>query len=302
MAGGVPALQNFRAGGRGPQRVAIFAAEDSELSMRTRLRALCKARGLDPAVACANIHLQCRGHLDLLNDQDFCSLVAAARMLGPLGAVALDPLRDLHGAEENDSTAMAAVMGRLRALRDLLGCTVIFVHHMAKSTKDNVDRRPGQRLRGSGGMHGAIDVGLYLSLTEATDSSWTNTVVSEVKAGRGAGMFTLRLDVADDDNGEALTARWTFSEKTTLTNEEKQQAKLEESTARLIQLLRVEWRKNPAAPMPQSSEALCRGLQGHKSDMREVINAAEAQGRAKRLTKGNKALGVVYLPEPGETP
>lgn len=190
--------------------VALFLAEDSPRSVRNRLRALAKARGIDPVTAARRIALKCRGSVDLSTDDGAARIIVACRAIGqPLGLLILDPLRDLHSAEENDSTEMAGVMHRLRAIRDALGCAVAFIHHMGKQGKDNSGRRPGQRLRGSSAIHGALDAGLYLSDLETDFCSWwTSKAHVEIKAGAGAGFFGLRLDVEDDADGEAVLARW----------------------------------------------------------------------------------------------
>ncbi len=210
VANAVPAFGEFQVSEAG--EVALFMAEDSEQSMRTRLAALAVGKGLDPQKATGRIHIQCRGHIDLQDDADVCAVIAAVRMLPRAPKlVALDPLRDIHGAEENDSGAMAHVMAQLRAIRDLLDCTVLFVHHSAKSSPDKSSRRAGQMMRGSSAIHGAVDGGFYMALKAHTESTLTDSVLVETKTGRAAGLFELTLNIRDDANGEATWALWTYS-------------------------------------------------------------------------------------------
>jgi RecA-family ATPase len=195
-----------------PRQVFMFLVEDPERSTRNRLRALAASRGMDPVEATKRVFVENLVSLDLCDAEDLAYVVASVRAHGPAGAVVLDPLRDLHTKEEDDSGEMAEVMGALRALRAVLQCAVIFVHHSHKSSKDNGSRRGGQRMRGSSAIHGAIDGGLHLyDLSGNLETEWANKAQGELKAARSAGLFTLKLVVEDDDGGEAVRAEWIYS-------------------------------------------------------------------------------------------
>ncbi len=225
----------FRVPGSSRRGVAYFALEDSERSFRTRLAAIARGMDLEPLEAVEHVQVKCRASLDLLNDADLCGLAAACP--ANLELLIIDPLRDAHTAEENSSGEMAEVMRRLRFLRDTLGCSVLFVHHSAKSSPDRANRRPGQLMRGSSAVHGAVDGGVYLQMTKASEDEWVNTVQVELKAGKGAGTFSLTLNVEDDDNGEAHVARWSYSSEPTA----KGQGALEANVQRLVELLSVKY-------------------------------------------------------------
>ncbi len=207
IATATPAFQEFETLGE-PKKVALFLVEDSERSTRNRLRALAASRALHPEEATSLMHVENLSTLDLANVDDLANIVASARALGSLAALVLDPLRDLHRAKEDDSGEMAVIMSALRALRSVIGCAVIFVHHSHKSTADNGKRRGGQRMRGSSVIHGSVDGGLYLfDLTGNLESEWVNKAQGEVKAARSAGYFSLKLSV-EDEHGEAVRAEW----------------------------------------------------------------------------------------------
>lgn len=212
IATGTKAFGEFGAVGE-PAPVALFLAEDSEQATRNRLRALASSRGMSVEKACRRIYHRNLTALDITKDDDLARLVVGVRELPEQpAAIVLDPLRDLHRADENDSTAMSRVMHALRALRSVLGCAVVFVHHAAKASESSKARRPGQRMRGSSVVHGAVDGGLYLTdLKGNLETEWTNTGTVEVKAARGAGSFNLTLTVDDDDAGEAVRASWLHS-------------------------------------------------------------------------------------------
>lgn len=194
-----------------PGGVVFVMAEDNAQSARNRLRALAAGRGVDlVASGCArNVHVLTMARLDLGRPRDVARLVAAVRRVKDVRAIVLDPLVNLHSADEDKAQAMTPIMGAMRSLRDLLDCCVIFVHHAAKSSEATKARRPGQRMRGSGSIHGAVDGGIYLSdLDTNGQSKWTNTAHVELKAAKGAGAFRLVLNVEDDANDEAVRATW----------------------------------------------------------------------------------------------
>lgn len=191
--------------------VAYFYAEDLDKQVRNRLRALLASRGLTDSALGDNYQCSPRGKFfDVLDDADLAWIVASARRCGKLDLLVLDPLRDIHSGEEDKSDSMRDVMRRLRLLGELLGCTVLVVHHTAKQSESTAKRRPGQRLRGSGAIHGSIDAGIYLSDAPGGDGStvFVNNVVTEVKGARAAGVFGLELRIEDDSQGEALAASW----------------------------------------------------------------------------------------------
>jgi hypothetical protein len=273
-----------------PRGVAVFLAEDDRHSVRNRLRALAHARRLSPEEAVQQVYVRCRHSLDLQCDQHLCSLIASVRMLpDAIGLLILDPLRDLHQAEEDKSGPMSDVMGRLRALRDILDCAVVFIHHTSKSSRDTNARREGQRMRGSSAIHGAVDGGIYMSLSEEAENNWKNKVLVELKAARGAGWFTLTLEVEDDANGEAQKARWTFAKVDT-------SKAGDDLRAKIIQVLRAERQRNPTNPKPIPAETLRRRVEAGTPRVNAALRELEAAGRARQAIRGFKSCGWVYLP------
>lgn len=187
---------------------AYFYAEDLERQIRNRCRAL--LRGHDRRIPRGRFHLCPRGQfLDITRDEDLAWLVASARELGELDLLVLDPFRDISSAAEDKSDEIGPLMKRLRVLGELVGCTVAVVHHLGKMSEVSSKRRPGQRMRGSGAIHGSTDSGLYLTDSESdSPTEFKNTLDSEIKGARSAGTVEIRLVVIDDDQGEAISARW----------------------------------------------------------------------------------------------
>jgi hypothetical protein len=274
-------------------RVVYVALEDSRRSLRTRFIATSRGMGVEPAEGVAGLRLLTQTGLNLLSDADLCEL-AAACSAGGVDLLFIDPLRDAHNAEENDSGEMQEVMKRLRFLRDFLGCSVVFVHHTSKQSADTAGRRSGQRMRGSTAIHGAVDGGIYMSLSKATETEWVNTVEVELKAARGAGTFGLTLNVADDENGEATWAQWTYARETT----SKGQAELTEQVDRLVALLEAAYRENEPGRRGLNRETIRTALGGIRTaKVSAVVAEAVKQGRARH---DRSEGGTVFNPTPEE--
>ena len=195
-----------------PGTVAIFYAEDGKAQVRNRFRALADTNGI-PA---GRLFVRPRGaFLDVTRDEDLAWLIASCRALGPIDLLVLDPLRDVSSAAENESDDMSPVMRSLRLVGEILGCTVLVVHHTGKGNGDTAGRRPGQRLRGSSAIHGSIDSGIYLSELSGDGVSRFRCIVdSEIKGARSAGRFSLELAIEDDDHDEAIKASWSIGDVT----------------------------------------------------------------------------------------
>lgn len=219
VATGTPVLGEYATGAAAC--VAYYFAEDLDRQVRNRDRALCEPRGLDPAL-CEKLFVRPRGEfIDITNDEDLAWVIASCRVLPePPVMVILEPLRDIQAGEEDSSDAMRNVMRRLRLIGELLSekredgswlrrCTVVACHHMAKAGQDTRGRRGGQRLRGSSALHGSVDSGLYLSDHRGDgESTFANTIESEIKGARGAGVIDVELTITDDARGEAVRAAW----------------------------------------------------------------------------------------------
>lgn len=189
-----------------------FYAEDMRRQIRNRIRAL--LAGADRTIAKDALLLCPRGEfIDVLQDEELAWILASCRH-GPKPAlVVLDPLSDIHSGEEDKRDSMREVMRRLRLLAELVGCTVIAVHHVVKPNESTKGRSGGQRLRGSSAIHGSLDCGIYVLECEGDGvSTFKNTVQSEVKGARSAGKFVLELCIEDDAGGEAVRATWKYSE------------------------------------------------------------------------------------------
>lgn len=189
---------------------AYFYTEDLQQSIRNRVRSFAAGRGMTPEALSRNLYCQPRGRsIDLLKLEDVARIIASCRMIGRVGFLVLDPLRNISSGKENEADSMAIVFRNLRLIASILDCTVLIVHHASKAGENTRGRRPGQRMRGSGAIHGFIDSGIYLEDLKGDGvSTFTNVVRSEVKAAKSAGSFELTLRITDDAGGEAIRAEW----------------------------------------------------------------------------------------------
>ena len=245
--------------------VAYFFTEDLDDAIKTRVRALLQGRGLTPDAVSDRLFWEPRGdRIDITRDDDCARIIASARLIerdhGKLVLLSIDPLRNIHNADEDKSGDMMTVFERLKMIEKLLDCTALLVHHAKKATTGG-SKRGGQKMRGSSAMHGFLDSGIFLDDVRVNDegNEFTNNVESELKAVRSAGKFKLTLTVEDDPFTEsARSATWSTDGKsadtaTTNTDDEQLLADVRE----LIDVVRKlgERGKNPP----------------HKSGLRDLV-------------------------------
>lgn len=140
-------------------RVIVFSAEGGKGLVRSRAIALCRA--LDVDIKTLDLEVVDVPALQLDNAEGVKLLWSIVEQRRPV-LVVLDPLREMHAGDENDSAAIARLLLPLRTMQRELGCAIMLVHHMTKVSAEGGGRRLGQRLRGSSALHGAVDSALYL--------------------------------------------------------------------------------------------------------------------------------------------
>lgn len=286
VATDTPAFGEFRARNVNGRGAVLFLVEDHARSVKNRVKSMVQGRGNAVLAGWGKrAVVKALGSLHIDDVPALARYVATVRRLPFKPAlVVFDPLRDLHAHNEDSSTEMAGVYQALRALRTVLGCTVVFVHHAGKATADGEKRRGGQKLRGSSALHGAVDAGLYLtSPTRERDEAKRKTtmaamVESEVKAASGAGDFALSLEVFDNANREAVRAQWVMSRET-VTAADVQAAKVK---AKALECLRRHDVKAPTVPVPLRQIRADLGISGARGGglaeaLAELVKAGEVE-------------------------
>lgn len=143
-------------------RVLVLSAEGGKGLARYRAGMLCRAMDLD--IAQLNLEIIDVDVLHIDKPDRAAALLATVEARKP-SLLILDPLREIHTGEENDSGVIAGLLAPLRTMQARLGVAIMVVHHSGKAPSDgNGRKRGGQRLRGSSALHGASDSALYLSV------------------------------------------------------------------------------------------------------------------------------------------
>jgi hypothetical protein len=187
-------------------------------------------------------------------------------------------LRDLHKEEENSATDMAKVTSAMRALRTVLGCAILFVHHMGKSGPDSKNRSDGGKLRGSSVIHGAVDGLLTLTdLKGDASTNWDNACKVVVKGARSADPFRLSLSVTDDDHGEATTATWGCDGSQAEARREAEEAKAAADVGAVVDVLRAAYERDSLDDVVSRRAIMRAARMGHPA-MERALAEARAQG------------------------
>lgn len=307
VASGTPAFGEFACKDPGP--VLMICLEDDERDLRTRLRALAVGRRMPLQRALGRIHYEARGALDLCRDEDCAGIVASARMLPePLRLLCIDPLRDANSGEENSNDDMRAVMHRVRAIRDVLGCAVMLVHHLSKPGAETKGAAQGSifdRFRGAGALRGAWDAGIGKDTRQRSPTCIKSRMEVETRGGRGAGVFALQLDITDDDHGNARCAGYAFyrdpadlfGTPTEATKEPTTQGERRDGAkGRLLALLTRELRRDLARgvePQAWSSAYLAGQVGISKSGVHRYLSELEAEGSVIGTPRGFRATDPV---------
>lgn len=162
------AVGEFRPGKR--CKVVNYNVEDDELEQRRRYSAALRASNQKPADVAGQV-IRCgpesigtlfERHPDTGRIVPTAAMDALEALCKETGADVLvcDPLAELHNAEENDNTAMRAVIAAFRGLAKRLNIAVLLLHHDRKG-----NNAPGDmdRLRGASAITGAVRVLLTLT-------------------------------------------------------------------------------------------------------------------------------------------
>src|SRR3989442_6971388 len=155
VASGSACLSTFGVPSPGP--VLLYAAEDSQSTLRLRLESLThhhalQLRHLDIRVITADSL-----RLDRIPDQE---RLEATLLLHRPALLILDPLVRLHAIDENAAGEIAALLGYLRLLQRKTGVAIALVHHARKNVA--VNGGAGYSLRGSSDLYAWVDSFLYL--------------------------------------------------------------------------------------------------------------------------------------------
>lgn len=203
-----------------PRNVMVFNVEDDRDEQRLRLSAALRQWGATPADVSARIVRTGPTGSGMLLDYDpIRGVVSPLPLMVELRAaiaahaadvVILDPLVELHGAGENDNTALRAVVAYFRSLAVEYGAAVVIAHHTRKGTGEPGDP---DAVRGASAVIGAARVVLTMQVMSNEDAGEMG-VPDEVRRDYA------RLDGAKSNYAPARDAEWFRKEEYHLDNDE----------------------------------------------------------------------------------
>jgi len=240
--------------------VLLYAAEDSHASLRSRLESISRARQIDFNQLDVQVITADVLRLDHSADQErFQATVALHRPK----LVILDPLVRIHGADENASTAVAALLGFFRALQRKTAASILLVHHARK----NLSLGTGYSLRGSSDFYAWTDCLLYLQRHHQQ-----HRLLIEHRSAPGSGPFTIELaNPSCPDGGPYLVLRQ--SEPTDAPPNDNSLSE------RILHLL-------SKSPEPLPAETLRSNIRVRKQRLLETLRGLSENGKIVRLPQG----------------
>jgi hypothetical protein len=160
----------------GPQRVVLVLAEESAAVVWHRLHAIASvqlaATGIDPETSAEllkrNLVIHALAGSDQVNllGDNWARTSSGEQLLAACqGArlVILDPVRDFHNADENDSTAMKALARHIASYATSTGAAWLLVHHSSRAAALNGYGGSSDAGRGSTALTNAVRWQLNLS-------------------------------------------------------------------------------------------------------------------------------------------
>jgi nucleotide-binding universal stress UspA family protein len=191
-----------------PQRVGTYNVEDDADEQRRRFSAIARQMGLPTSTIMEN--------LTILGPETIGTLLkmtADGRLLVntpvmdaieewldecPQDVLILDPFVELHGEEENDNTAVRAVMARFRTMAASRKMAIVLLHHSRKGAATPGDP---DSLRGASAIVGAARVALTLNVMTEQEAD----AAGVQKSGR---RDYFRLDGAKSNYAPIEEAEW----------------------------------------------------------------------------------------------
>jgi hypothetical protein len=157
----------------GPMRVVNYNTEDDRDEQQRRYSAALKASNHGPEVLQRIIRCGPEDVGTLFERDPVTGRITPTAAMAQLEELCVtteadvlfcDPLAELHNAEENDNTAMRAVVAAFRSLAKRLNIAVVILHHDRKGNSAPGDM---DRVRGASAISGAVRV--MLTLTTMTE-------------------------------------------------------------------------------------------------------------------------------------
>ena len=162
-----------------PMTILTYNVEDDAIEQKRRLSATLRQFSAVPEDLCNRVVRIAPTEIGTVFERDeFTGRLKPTAAMTQLQAeiiqrkpdvVILDPLVELHDAEENDNTAIRAVLAQFRRLAELHSVAVVLLHHTRKGSAAS----PGDpdTIRGASAIVGAARIVLTLSTMTADEAA-----------------------------------------------------------------------------------------------------------------------------------
>lgn len=178
-----------------PRSTLYIQDESSRRFWRRRWRRLLAGRGLDPEMIRDTLYTVTNQHVDFQDQASIDRLIKEAVETVEPVLITFDPLREFHGADENNAQEMRPIIQLLKEIRDTYGVAVNIVHH---NNKNPNYENPMDSIRGTTALPGAMDGFLYVMRTNDDAEMQVKPLLKE---GGQAEPFLYRVV---DGDGEAI--------------------------------------------------------------------------------------------------
>jgi len=132
------------------QKVMILSAEGGYFQNRDRIKKMASEIP-EKDLEMAHYYMACNIKID--NPDDYLRIESQIEQRG-VNVLIIDPLIRFHTQDENSSTGMSIIMGKIRELIENMGISVIVIHHTGK--------RSSLGARGSSVIMGEYDSAIYI--------------------------------------------------------------------------------------------------------------------------------------------
>lgn len=211
LATGTKFLSHFPTG---ESKVLLVNGDESEQDTRKKLRWLYTGAGMNGSqspLINKNFYLR-SDFFQLTNDDELERLCDVVGSFGPK-LVIIDNLNSTIEGEENKADFARAIRKISHAVRAAHHCTVLFIHHWTKPSKER-ENTPKSRLRGSGGIRGAAAHHISIERTPEDVAIFT---VDKNRSGRELAPFTFVPRIVESEGMAYLQYEGDSEDKTATT-------------------------------------------------------------------------------------
>lgn len=174
-----------------PNRVLYLAAEELAEDVNARMLRYLALAGAIPRKTLLPIDFLAASGMRLEFEQQRKWLEAKI-LDGGYDVVVIDPLRRVHGADENDNTQMSRIFNEFRRWTNSYGITLILLHHTGKLSEDANYDRIATWSRGASDLAAILDTAQFVDRLSSKE-------VKLVRAGRFRPVKPLILLDGQDD-------------------------------------------------------------------------------------------------------